>query len=188
LKRLSRAATPRARGGRRLAVYAGTFDPVTRGHLSVIARAARLFDRVWVVVAVNPAKRPLFSVEERVQMLVEVTRRWPRVRCASTDRYVVDFARARGAHYLVRGVRGATDADAEIALANMNRALAPELETVFVPADPELSEVSSSRLKALARQGETELSRYCPPEIVSRLCARVAAEVETGEDREVARG
>jgi pantetheine-phosphate adenylyltransferase len=157
----------------RVAVYAGTFDPITLGHLSVIERGAALFDRVLVVVAVNPGKTPLFTVAERVAMIGEVTRCWPNVACASTDGYVVDLARAHGARYMIRGVRGATDAEAEIALADMNRALAPEIETVFIPAHPELSEVSSSRLKALALEGR-EVSRFCPPEIAARLRARLA--------------
>lgn len=156
----------------RIAVYAGTFDPVTRGHLSVIERASRLFDGLWVVVAVNPEKEPLFSADERVAMLAEVTARWLNVRCARTDGYVVELARSHCARYLVRGVRGATDAEGEIALASLNHALAPEIETVFVPADPELSDVSSSRLKLLARAG-ADLSRICPPEIIERLHARI---------------
>jgi pantetheine-phosphate adenylyltransferase len=167
----------------RLAVYAGSFDPVTRGHLSVIERAARLFDALWIVVAVNPQKRPLFSADERVAMLSEVTARWPNVHCVRTDGYVVELARAHGARYLVRGVRGATDAESEIALANLNRALAPEIETVFVPADPELSEVSSSRLKELARAG-ADLSAVCPSELVGRLHARVGADArDEDQDR-----
>lgn len=171
----------------RLAVYAGTFDPVTRGHLSVIERAARLFDALWVVVAVNPQKRPLFDADERVAMLAEVTARWPNVHCARTDGYVVELARANRARYLVRGVRGATDAEGEIALANLNRALAPEIETVFVPADPELSEVSSSRLKELARAG-ADLSSICPPELVERLRARVRSEAhDNAQDRNPAK-
>jgi pantetheine-phosphate adenylyltransferase len=158
----------------RLALYAGTFDPITRGHLSVIERAARLFDRLLVVVAVNPDKQPLFTVDERVDMIREVVARWPGVACTSTGGYVVELARAQAARYLVRGVRGCTDVEGEIALANRNYTLAPEIETVFIPAHPELSEVSSSRLKELAAAG-TDVSRYCPPEIAARLVQRLTA-------------
>lgn len=158
----------------RVAVYAGTFDPITRGHLSVIERGARLFDRILVVVAVNPSKQPLFSVEERAQMIREVTSPWPNVECGRTDGYVVDFARTHGARYLVRGVRSCTDVENEIALASMNHELAPDIETVFIPANRDLSEVSSSRLKELAIQ-EADISRYCPPEIAARLRERVKA-------------
>jgi pantetheine-phosphate adenylyltransferase len=156
----------------RLAAYPGTFDPITGGHLSVIERGARLFDALIVIVAINPEKQPLFSPEERQEMIREVTRPWPNVSCESTAGYVVELARARGAHYLMRGVRGATDVEAEIALAHLNRALAPEIETMFVPARPDLSEVSSSRLKELARQGE-DVSLLCPPPVAARLLSRL---------------
>jgi len=154
------------------ALYAGSFDPVTFGHLSVIERAAELFERVWVVIAVNPAKIPLFSVEERCAMVRALTAQWRHVETASTAGYVVALARELGARYLVRGVRGATDTEAEIELARLNRELAPEIETIFVPAHAALSEVSSSRLKELAHAG-ADLSRYCPPLVATRLTERV---------------
>jgi pantetheine-phosphate adenylyltransferase len=158
----------------RRAVYAGTFDPITLGHLSVVERGARLFDRLFVLVALNPSKQPLFSAEERVAMLSEVCARFDNVECAKTEGYVVEFARSRRARYLIRGVRSSTDVEGEIALANLNRELAPEIETVFVPAHPELSEVSSSRLKELAR-AHGDVSEYCPREIAARLRDRALA-------------
>jgi pantetheine-phosphate adenylyltransferase len=156
----------------RTAVYAGTFDPVTYGHLSVIARAAELFDHSWIVIAVNPGKEPLFSLNERADMLRELLAPWPSCSVTSTEGYVVTLARSLGARYLVRGVRGATDVEAEITLAELNRELAPEIETVFVPAHAELSEVSSSRLKQLARD-RADLGRYCPELVAKRLRARL---------------
>ena len=156
----------------RVAVYAGTFDPITLGHLSVVERGARLFDLLWVVVAVNPGKEPLFSAQERVQMIRDVAARWSNVASASTDGYVIDFARHHFARYLIRGVRSSTEVESEIVLAHMNYELAPEIETVFIPAHPQLSEVSSSRLKELARQ-RMDTTRYCPPEIAARLRQRV---------------
>ncbi len=155
----------------RLAIYAGTFDPVTGGHLSVIERAAALFDHVLVVVAINPQKHPLFSAEERVEMIREVSAPWSNVEATSTEGFVVDLAHQRGARYLVRGVRSATDVEGEIALANLNHSLAPDIETVFIPAHPELSEVSSSRLKELFAAG-ADVSRYCPPLVLARLDER----------------
>lgn len=152
----------------RRAVYAGTFDPVTLGHLSVIERAAQLFDELIVVVAVNPAKTPLFSRDERVSLLGELARPFPNVTACATEGYVVALARARGAAYLVRGVRGVTDMEAELELSRQNRALAPEIETVFVPAHEELSEVSSSRVKELVLAGD-DVSRYCPALVRARL-------------------
>jgi pantetheine-phosphate adenylyltransferase len=167
----------------RLAVYAGSFDPVTRGHLSVIARAAALFDRLFVLVAVNPDKQPLLSATERVQLCTEVTARWPNVHCAHSDGYVVDFAKRQAARYLVRGVRSCTDVEGEIVLAQLNRDLAPEIETVFVPAHRELSEVSSSRLKELAARG-ADLSAYCPPEVAAVLRRRLPCVGSTPESEQ----
>jgi pantetheine-phosphate adenylyltransferase len=166
----------------RIAVYPGTFDPITLGHLSVVERGARLFDRLIVVVAVNPSKQPLFSLDERIAMIEATARAWPNVNAASTAGYVVELARLHGARYLIRGVRGATDVQAEITLANLNHELAPEIETVFVPAHPELSEVSSSRLKRLALEG-ADLARYCAPEVreaLYRRFAKSAQELEHG--------
>jgi pantetheine-phosphate adenylyltransferase len=152
------------------AVYAGTFDPITIGHLSVIERAARLFDELLVVVAVNPQKDPLFSAPERVELVQAVVRQWSNVSACETNGYVVELARARGARYLVRGVRGTTDTESELELSRLNRALAPEIETVFVPAHSELSEVSSSRLKELVRAGASaEVERFCPAPVCALL-------------------
>lgn len=156
----------------RSAVYAGTFDPITFGHLSVVRRGAGLFDHLWILVAVNPDKNPLFSPDERVRMIRDVTTQWPNVDVDSTPGYVVEFARQCGAQYLLRGVRGSTDAKAEIALASQNHALAPEIETVFVPAHPELSEVSSSNVKELIESGN-DISKYCPESIATRLYERL---------------
>ncbi|MFC1705664.1 pantetheine-phosphate adenylyltransferase [Planctomycetota bacterium] len=155
-----------------LAVYAGTFDPVTYGHLSVVERASRLFDRVMVVVAVNPEKTPLFTLDERVAMLYEATADMANVECASTSGFVVDIARRHGAAVLVRGVRSCTDVGVEIALANLNHQLAPDLATVFIPARPDLSAVSSSWLKELVLRGE-DVSCYCPPTVARRLRERL---------------
>lgn len=152
----------------RIAIYAGTFDPITHGHLSVVERGAQLFDELWVLVAVNPDKSPVFTGDERLAMIREATSRWPNVKVASTTGYVVHFARAQNAGYLIRGVRGATDAESEMALAKLNSELAPEIETVFVPAHPRLSEVSSSRLKELVLAGEDILA-YCPQSVASLL-------------------
>lgn len=157
----------------RSAIYAGTFDPPTYGHLSVVERARKLFDRLWIVVAKNPDKQPLFPEDERVTIWRELVEDWPSVTALHTEGYVVELARQLGAQHLVRGVRGATDIDAEIALSRLNHQLAPEIETVFVPAHASLSEVSSSRLKQLALEG-ADIGRYCPPAVEARLRAWAA--------------
>jgi pantetheine-phosphate adenylyltransferase len=152
------------------AVYAGTFDPVTFGHLSVIERAAELFDRLEVVIAENPAKAPCFSLEQRLVFLRDAVRNLANVDVFHTAGFVVQYAQQRGARFLVRGVRGATDADYEAELAAINRKLAPEIQTVFLPAHAELSKLSSSALKALAARGE-DTSSYTTALVASALRA-----------------
>jgi len=154
------------------AVYAGSFDPITNGHLSILDEAARLFDRVFVLVAVNPAKASLFSEEERVGLAKEATHAYPNVECASTHGLVVDFAKERGATHLVRGIRGSIDSEYEMALAQVNRELAPEISTLFLLARADVAFVSSSFLKELARCG-AEMGRYCPPSVERALRARM---------------
>lgn len=155
-----------------VAVYAGSFDPITLGHASVVRRAARLFSHVRVLVAVNPDKRALFSESERVALARELLGAMPNVSVDATTGLVVEYARAIGASYLVRGLRGAADAEPETELARVNLALAPELQTLLIPAEPGLSEVSSSGLKELARRGE-DLSRLSSASVVAELERRL---------------
>ncbi len=157
----------------RIAVYAGTFDPITSGHLSVIERAARLFDRLVIVVAVNPRKSPMFSLGERLEMIREATAQLSNVASDGTPDLVISYAQRLGAAALIRGIRGATDAEYEIELAQTNRLLAPEMTTLFVPADPSLSEVSSSRLKHLVANG-MDGRRFAPESVLRRLETRLA--------------
>jgi len=155
-----------------IAVYAGSFDPVTLGHLSVIRRAARLFAHLRVLVAVNPEKEGVFSHEERVELVRELTRVLPNVSVEATAGLVVEHAREIGAAYLVRGIRGSGDAAIETSLAFANGQLAPELVTVFFPADPALAEVSSSLLRERAKSGE-DLTGMCPLLVARALEARL---------------
>ncbi len=155
-----------------IAVYAGTFDPITYGHLSVVRKAAGIFGHVRILVAVNPDKRPLFTADERVASIGALVVKMPHVSVDATERLVVEYARDIGARFLVRGVRGATDAEFETRLAQQNRALAPEIETVLLPADPAFSGVSSSELKRRVRDGEP-LSGACPAEIEAAIRARI---------------
>ncbi len=155
-----------------IAVYAGTFDPITTGHLYVIRRAAALFDHVVVLVAINPEKHPLFSPDERVDMIRDVVRRLPSVRADSATGLVVDYARDIGATALVRGVRTDEDTRHETQLAQLNWSLAPDIATIFLPAPPPVAAMSSSLLKRLAGQG-ADLSSYCSPEVAARLLARI---------------
>jgi pantetheine-phosphate adenylyltransferase len=155
-----------------IAIYAGTFDPITAGHLSVIREGARLFAHVVVVVAVNPNKHTLLDAGERVRLIRGATALMPNVRCHYTEGLVVEFARTIGATVLLRGVRGATDAQFETELAQQNRALAPEISTLFLPAAAELAIVSSSELKARLLRGE-DVSSFCTPEVERAIRERL---------------
>ncbi|MCB9594962.1 MAG: pantetheine-phosphate adenylyltransferase [Sandaracinaceae bacterium] len=158
-----------------IAVYAGTFDPFTFGHLSVVKEAVRLFSHVRVLVAVHPTKEPLFDLAERIAMAREVVGRMPTVSCDGTAGMVVDYAREIGGTVLVRGLRGEADAAYETRLAQNNRELGPEILTVMLPAEPALSVVSSTELKRRARAGEP-IESFCPPVVAKRLVARLAGD------------
>ena len=136
-----------------IAVYPGTFDPITTGHVSVVREAVRLFAHVRVLIAVHPTKQPLFSLEERIELAREVLGVMPTVSVDGTRGLVVEYARSIGASVLLRGLRGAADAAYETELAQQNRQIAPEIATVMLPAEPRLSAVSSSELKARAQRG-----------------------------------
>ena len=120
-----------------VALYPGTFDPVTYGHLDLIRRAARLFDKVIMGVSVNPRKAPLFPTADRVAMLREACREMPNVEVQVVPALVVDFAREAKAQVIVRGLRAVTDFEFELQMASTNRALAPEVETIFFTPAPE---------------------------------------------------
>ena len=137
------------------AMYPGSFDPVTRGHLDIIKRASRMFDTLIVAVLNNSAKTPLFTVEERVAMLEECCRGIPNVRVASFDGLTVAFAKACGATVMVRGLRAVTDFENEIQLAHTNHALLPGIETVFLATSIKWSYLSSTIVKEAATTART---------------------------------
>lgn len=144
-----------------IAIYAGTFDPITYGHLDVIRKAASIFDHVRVLIAVNPDKVAMFSLQERKSLIDSLVRKLPNVTIDYTDQYVVNYAKEIGARFLVRGVRNVTDAEYEMKLASGNRDIAPEISTILLPADIGLTKVSSSDLKRMVTQNEAT-SSYCP--------------------------
>jgi pantetheine-phosphate adenylyltransferase len=136
-----------------VAIYPGTFDPITHGHADLIQRAARLFTKVIVGVAANPSKSPAFSVTDRVELIRAVTSTLPNVEVHSFGNLLVDFARQQGARVIVRGLRAVSDFEFEFQLAGMNRKLAPDLETVFLmPAEP-YAYLSSSIVREIAALG-----------------------------------
>lgn len=155
------------------AIYPGSFDPVTYGHLDIVARAADLFDKLYVAVLNNPAKSPLFSVHERIEMLSDAVSHLANVCVESFSGLVVEYARARGAIAIVRGLRAVSDFEAEFKMASMNSHLAPEIETVFMMTVSEYSFVSSSIVKEVASLGG-DVRAYVPERVAVRLAERFA--------------
>ena len=146
------------------AIYPGSFDPVTLGHLDIIERTAQVMDRVIVGVLNNRKKTPLFSVEERVNMLKSVTSHLPNVEVKSFDGLTIDFARENGAKVIVRGLRAITDFEYELQLSQTNRVIAPEIDTLFLTTSLKYSYLSSSMVKEIAVYGG-DISAFLPPEI-----------------------
>ena len=159
----------------RRAVCPGSFDPVTNGHLDIIGRASELFDEVVVAVLVNKSKRSLFTVEERIGMLEEVTGVFPNVTIGSFHGLLVDYCRDHDIRAIVKGLRAITDFDYELQMAQMNASLAEEVETVFVPTAPEYSFLASSLGKEVARFGG-DVSRFLPDFVNDALVARLTSE------------
>jgi len=153
-----------------VAVYTGSFDPITLGHLNVIRRASRLFDRLIVGVGINSRKTPLFSAEERVQLVQRVAAPCGNVEVQTFTGLAVEFVRECGASVMIRGVRPLTDIAAEFTMMMANRQLDPDIETVFLMADEEFSHVSSSFIKEITPLANDEmLARFLPAEIVPDL-------------------
>jgi pantetheine-phosphate adenylyltransferase len=158
----------------KIAVYPGTFDPTTNGHLDIIRRSTRMFDRLVVGVTENPAKAPIFPIEERVAMLRETVAELPRlVSVESFDGLTVDFAHQTGARYIVRALRAVTDFEYELQMGMMNRELASDVETVFLVPAAEYSFVSSSLVKDVIRLGGS-VKDFVPPAVEKRLLERLA--------------
>jgi len=135
------------------AIYPGTFDPITNGHLDLVRRASRLFDRVVVAIAANPGKAPLFTLDERVGMARQVLAGLPNVEVTGYQGLTVEFARANKLDVMVRGLRAVSDFEFEFQLANMSRALAPEVESVFLTPQEDLAYISSSMIREIALLG-----------------------------------
>jgi pantetheine-phosphate adenylyltransferase len=137
----------------RVAIYPGSFDPLTNGHVAIILRGLNLFDRLIVSVANNPQKQPLFTVAERKAFVIEAVKNDPRVEVDSFDGLLVEYARSRGVHTVLRGLRAVSDFDYEFQLANMNRKLLPEFESVFVMTGEDYFYVSSRLVREVATFG-----------------------------------
>jgi len=144
------------------AVFAGSFDPPTNGHLDIINRTYKIFDTIDVVVSVNPRKNYMFSEEERANMLTELTKKYPNIKVHVCKELIVNYAKKVGAKVLIRGIRSTNDFSYEFDLAHMNQNLNPEIETFFVPTKEKYAIVKSSSIKELAMFGG-DISRMVPP-------------------------
>jgi len=152
----------------RVAIYPGTFDPVTNGHFDIMRRALGLFDHVVVALAVNVNKRPMFPLAARVKMIRDVVGDDPRVEVDSFHGLLVDYARARGARFLIRGLRAVADFEYEFQFAHMNRQLAPDIDTIFLPTNEENFYVSSSLVREVGTMGG-DVSGLVPAAVLPTL-------------------
>ncbi len=162
----------------RIALYAGSFDPLTNGHLDVVRHAVALADELVLAIGVHPGKAPLFETEERLAMLREICEPVAK-KAGCAMRYitfadlVVEAARREGVSLLIRGLRDGTDFDYEMQMAGMNGAMAPEIQTVFLPASPEVRPITATLVRQIAGMGG-DVAPFVPPAIVARLKAKFA--------------
>jgi pantetheine-phosphate adenylyltransferase len=162
----------------RIALFAGSFDPITLGHLDVVRNAVRLVDRLVLAIGMHPGKTPLFSAEERLAMLAEICGPVARdagceILCTTFADLVVSVARREGATILIRGVRDATDFDYEMQMAGMNAAMAPEVQTVFLPASPAVRPITATLVRQIAGMGG-DVSTFVPAQVAARLKKKFA--------------
>ena len=155
-----------------IAVYPGSFDPITLGHLNVIRRAAAVFDELLVCVMVNSDKNPLFDHEERVELIKRTVTRFRNVKVESSQELLVEFMKARGAKVIIKGLRAVSDFDREFQIALVNRKLDQGIETLFMPSSEKYTYLSSTVVKEMARYG-ADLNTFVPKEIIADVLKRV---------------
>jgi len=158
-----------------VAVYPGTFDPLTNGHSDLVERATRFFDHLIVAVAgsPSPSKRPAFTLEQRVELARQVLQPYPRVEVMAFDSLLVDFVQSQGARVILRGLRAVSDFEHEFQLASMNRQLVPDIETVFLTPAEKYAYISSSLVREVAALGG-DVSRFVHPDVQAALARRYA--------------
>ena len=152
----------------RIAVYPGSFDPVTNGHIDIIQRSVKIFDEVWVAIIRNPEKKPRFAIQDRMDMLEEAISSIKGAKTDSFDGLLIDYAKKKKACAIIRGLRAVSDFDYEFQMALTNRKMCPEVETVFMMTDYKYSYLSSSLVKEIARLGG-DLSGLIPPYVERKL-------------------
>ncbi len=155
-----------------IAIYPGSFDPITNGHLNIIARAAKSFDQLIVCVMVNGDKHPMFSLEERVEMIRRVTQDMENVEVDSSDALLADYARRRNARVIIKGLRAMSDFEREFQMAIINHKLNPGLDTMFLTAEHQFMYLSSSVVKEMGHY-QVDLTDFLPEEIIPDFLARI---------------
>lgn len=163
----------------KIAIYPGSFDPVTSGHLNIIQRAANIFDKLIVCVMVNAGKNPMFSLEERVDLIRRVTTDVPNVEVDSSNELLADYAKRRGSCVIVKGLRAGSDFENEFQMALINHKINPELDTMFLTAESQYMYLSSSTVKELGNYG-VDLSDFLPSEIIPDFQERIKQKYNLG--------
>jgi pantetheine-phosphate adenylyltransferase len=151
-----------------VAIYAGSFDPPTYGHLDLVERAARLFAHLVVGVGINPIRTPLFTLAERLELLAQICQPYDNVKVVSFSGLAIEYAREIGARVIVRGLRAATDFEYELQIAHANADLGPEIDSVFLPTRTNYGFISASLVREIARHGG-KIERYAPPEVCAAM-------------------
>ncbi|MBT4206419.1 MAG: pantetheine-phosphate adenylyltransferase [Gammaproteobacteria bacterium] len=157
------------------AIYPGTFDPITLGHVDIVSRAAPMFGELILAVAGSTSKNTVFSADERVELAANVLSRFPNVRIMKFEGLMVDFAKKNGASIILRGLRAVSDFEYEFQLAGMNRKLMPEADTVFLPTSEKFTYISSSLVREIAKYGG-DIGEFVPPGVEEVLIKKLAAQ------------
>ena len=155
-----------------IAIYPGSFDPVTNGHLDIIERTAKIFDKVIVAILINSNKKPTFTIDEKIKMLKAVTKHIPNVEIEFFDGLLVDYVRKKGAHVIVKGLRAISDFEYEFQMAMVNKSVEPDIETLFMMTSNKYSYLSSSIVKELGVLGAS-LSEFIPEEIMNDVIEKL---------------
>ena len=163
----------------KIAIYPGSFDPVTSGHLNIIRRAAQIFDRLIVCVMVNAGKKPMFTQEERVALIRQVTSDIPNVEVDCSDELLADYAKRKGSCVIVKGLRAGSDFENEFQMAMINRKINPDLDTMFLTAEHQYMYMSSSTVKELGRYN-VDLSDFLPEVIIPDFQERIKINTQGG--------
>ena len=163
-----------------IAIYPGSFDPVTSGHLNIIRRAAKIFDKLIVCVMVNAGKNPLFTLDERVELIKRVTADLANVEVDASDELLAEYAKRKDSCVIVKGLRAGSDFENEFQMAMINRKINPNLDTMFLTAEHQYMYMSSSTVKELGRYG-VDLSDFLPEEIIPDFQARIKLNLQGGK-------